>query len=131
MCGLVCPSRTSEREGKGYCVKGGWREGEERVKERVRRSVNPITNPDPNYYCSTNAYYKACVCLLLQYLLQGSSRGGVTVVVESCSRVCLLLQYLLQSCSRAGGGGNSGGHALRETTSRGLCGLVYPNVCVC
>jgi hypothetical protein len=48
MCGLVCPSRTSEREGKGYCVKGGWREGEERVKERVRRSVNPIPNPDPN-----------------------------------------------------------------------------------
>jgi hypothetical protein len=48
MCGLVCPSRTSEREGKGYCVKGGWREEEERVKERVRRSVNPIPNPDPN-----------------------------------------------------------------------------------
>jgi hypothetical protein len=48
MCGLVCPSRTSEREEKGYCVKGGWREGEERVKERVTRSVNPILNPDPN-----------------------------------------------------------------------------------
>ena len=44
----VCPSRTSEREGKGYCVKGGWREGEERVKERVRRSENRIPNPDPN-----------------------------------------------------------------------------------
>ncbi len=44
LCGLVCPSRTSEREGEGYCVKGGWREGE----ERVRRSVNPIPNPDPN-----------------------------------------------------------------------------------
>jgi hypothetical protein len=40
----VCPSRTSEREGEGYCVKGGWREGE----ERVTRSVNPIPNPDPN-----------------------------------------------------------------------------------
>ena len=25
-----------------------WREGEERVKELVRRSVNPIPNPDPN-----------------------------------------------------------------------------------
>ena len=48
LCGLVCPSRTSEREGEGYCVKGGWREGEERVKERMRRSVNPIPNPDPN-----------------------------------------------------------------------------------
>ena len=42
--GLVCLSHTSEREGEGYCVKGGWREGE----ERVRRSVNPIPNPDPN-----------------------------------------------------------------------------------
>ena len=40
----VCPSRASEREGERYCVKGGWREGE----ERVRRSVNPIPNPDPN-----------------------------------------------------------------------------------
>jgi hypothetical protein len=36
MCGLVCPSRTSEREGKGYCVKGGWPEEGERVKERAR-----------------------------------------------------------------------------------------------
>jgi hypothetical protein len=41
--------------------------------------------------------------------------------------VCLLLQYLLQSCSRGGGGGNNGGHVLRETTSRGLCGLVCPS----
>jgi hypothetical protein len=32
----------------GYCVKGGWREEEERVKERVRRSVNPIPNSDPD-----------------------------------------------------------------------------------
>ena len=45
ICGLVCPSHTSEREGKGYCVKGGWREGEDRVKKRVRRSVNPLTVP--------------------------------------------------------------------------------------
>jgi hypothetical protein len=26
-----------------------------------------------------------------------------------------------------GGGGDSGGHVLRETTSRGLCGLVCPS----
>ena len=37
--------------------------------------------------------------------------------------VCFSLQYLSQSCSR-GEGGDSGGHVLRETTSRGLCGLV-------
>ena len=40
--------------------------------------------------------------------------------------VCLLLQYLLQSCS-CGGVGDSGGNVLRETTSRGLCGLVCPS----
>ena len=40
--------------------------------------------------------------------------------------VCLLLQYLLQSCSR-GEGGEGGRHVLRETTSRGLCGLVCPS----
>jgi hypothetical protein len=41
LCGLVCPSRTSERGGEGYCVKeGGGEEGEcerERaVKVRLR-----------------------------------------------------------------------------------------------
>ncbi len=73
LCGLVCPSRTNEREGEGDCVKEG-----------------------------------------------GGGEG-------KC--VCLLLQYLVQSCSRLGGGG-SGGHVLRETTSRGLCELVCPSVCV-
>jgi hypothetical protein len=40
--------------------------------------------------------------------------------------VCLLLQDLVQSCVR-GEGGDIGGHVLRETTSRGLCGLVCPS----
>jgi hypothetical protein len=41
--------------------------------------------------------------------------------------VCvLLLQDLVQSCWR-GGGEDSGGHVLREMTSRGLCGLVCPS----
>jgi hypothetical protein len=43
-----------------------------------------------------------------------------------CVCMYLLLQYLLQSCSR-GGKGDSGGHVLRETTSRGLCGIVCPS----
>jgi hypothetical protein len=34
--GLVCPSRTSERGGEGYCVKEGGGEEGERVKERAR-----------------------------------------------------------------------------------------------
>ena len=33
-CELVCPSRTNERGGEGYCVKGG--EGEEGESERER-----------------------------------------------------------------------------------------------
>ena len=44
MCGLVCPSRTSEREGEGYCVKGvkgGWREGEERVCFNTAGPISP------------------------------------------------------------------------------------------
>jgi hypothetical protein len=40
--------------------------------------------------------------------------------------VCLLLQDLVQICLH-GGGGNMGGHVLRETTSRGLCGLGCPS----
>ena len=34
LCGLVCPSRTSERGGEGDCVKEG--EGEEGERERER-----------------------------------------------------------------------------------------------
>jgi hypothetical protein len=44
--------------------------------------------------------------------------------------VCLLLQDLVQSCLHGGGGdqgGGMGGHVLRETTSRGLCGLGCPS----
>ena len=40
--------------------------------------------------------------------------------------MCLLLQDLVQSCLCVWGG-DIGGHALRETTSRGLCGLVCPS----
>jgi hypothetical protein len=71
LCGLVCPSRTSERGGEGDCV---------------------LTF--------------VCVCLCVM-----------------C--VCLLLQNLLQI--RVRGWGDSGGHVLRETTSRSLCGLVCPS----
>jgi hypothetical protein len=35
LCGLVCPSRTSERGGEGYCVKEGGGGGGEREKERA------------------------------------------------------------------------------------------------
>ena len=37
LCELVCPSRTNERGGEGYCVKGGGGEEEERERERAGR----------------------------------------------------------------------------------------------
>jgi hypothetical protein len=36
LCGLVCPPRTSERGGEGYCVKGGGGEEGERERKRAR-----------------------------------------------------------------------------------------------
>ncbi len=35
-CELVCPSRTNERGGEGYCVKGGREEEERERAGRVR-----------------------------------------------------------------------------------------------
>ncbi len=35
LCGLVCPSRTSERGGEGYCGKEGGGEEGERERERA------------------------------------------------------------------------------------------------
>jgi hypothetical protein len=37
LCGLVCPSHTSERGGEGYCVKGGGGEEGECERERAER----------------------------------------------------------------------------------------------
>jgi hypothetical protein len=37
LCGLVCPSRTSERGGEGCCVKQGGGEEGERERERARK----------------------------------------------------------------------------------------------
>jgi hypothetical protein len=63
--------------------------------------------------------------LKLRHVLRPQARSLCAIeALVTC--VCLLLQYLLQGCSR-GGGGNNGGHVLQETTSRGLCGLVCPS----
>ena len=37
LCGLVCPSHTSERGGEGDCVKEGGGEEGERERERARK----------------------------------------------------------------------------------------------
>ena len=75
MCGLVCPSRTSEREEKGYCVKGGWREGE----ERVRRSVNPIPKPKPKPNPSS---------------ADVAERGVASIGVRSSGNLCVEEEYV-------------------------------------
>jgi hypothetical protein len=51
LCGLVCPSRTSARGGKGDCVKEGGGEEGERVKERALgrgAAVTAATMPQPS-----------------------------------------------------------------------------------
>ncbi len=99
LCGLVYPSRTSEHGGEGDCVKEGRGEEGERERERVlgvrlrhSRRVDVEVNPQRRRF--------------------GRRESDVCV--------CLLLQYLLQRCSR--GRRDSGGHVLRATKSRDLCG---------
>ena len=42
-------------------------------------------------------------------------------------KVCVYYCSTYYKAVRVGGVGNNGGHVLRETTSRGLCGLVCPS----
>ena len=42
LCGLVCPSRTSERGGKGDCVKEGSGEEGERLDDRECRESERV-----------------------------------------------------------------------------------------
>jgi len=44
-----------------------------------------------------------------------------------CVYVCVFITARLSTKLFAWGGGDVGGHVLRETTSRGLCGLVCPS----
>jgi hypothetical protein len=96
LCGLVCPSRTSERGGDGDHVKErGGGEGERDCTVRALPRWSP------------------------------------TRVL-----VCVFITAVPSTKLFARGEGDSGGHVLRETTSRGLCGLVCPSrtsekMCVC
>jgi hypothetical protein len=70
-----------------------------------------------------------CVCLLLQYLLQSCSRGGGGLSFGNRtqnSRVCVFITAGPSTKLFTWGGGDMGGHVLRET-SRGLCGLGCPS----
>jgi len=61
--------------------------------------VNVIPNPDPSTTQAPQMSLKVCVCFI--------TAGPITKLF-------------------AWGGEESGGHVLRETTSRGLCGLWDP-----
>jgi hypothetical protein len=66
-----------------------------------------------------------CVCLLLQDRVQRCLQPWTLrdVLIEVCVYYCSTYYKAV----REGGGGGSGGHVLRETTSRGLCELVFPS----
>ena len=58
LCGLVCPSRTSERE--GVCL-------------LLQVALQDLV--------------QMCVCLLLQYLIQSCARGGRRIVEDMCYEI--------------------------------------------
>ena len=61
--------------------------------------------------------------LTLRILIQPEYDGFVVIVQCVCVYYCSTYYKAVRVC----GGGNNGGHMLRETTSRGLCGLVCPS----
>ena len=78
MCELVCPSRTSEREGEGYCVKGEWREGDEcegACEEKCEPNPKPRAKPDP-----TSA--------------DVAKRGVTSIGVRSSGNLCVEEEYV-------------------------------------
>jgi hypothetical protein len=68
LCGLGCPSRTSERGGEGDCVKEGGGVGH--VAGVVCLLLQDL-----------------CVCLLLQCLIQSCARGGRRIVEDMCYEI--------------------------------------------
>jgi hypothetical protein len=75
LCGLVCPSRTSqsEREGEGDCVKEGGGEKWERERELALGLLlwllhNPVSVLRTLCVC-VHVCACVCVCLLLKYLM--------------------------------------------------------------
>ena len=105
LCGLVCPSRTSDRGGEGDCVKeGGGGEGKcerERALELVplvwvsnpklqggwcKPNHQPIGGPDPNHQEPTQGCHERCVrvCLLLKELVQSCLLGEGGILEDMC-----------------------------------------------
>jgi hypothetical protein len=72
------------------------------------------------------------------FLVALRCRRGIAVFLQDCFTVCVFITavpntvcvYYCRTLYKAvymGGGGDMGGHVLRETTIRGLCGLVCPS----
>jgi hypothetical protein len=55
------------------------------------------------------------------------TQGGALFSLVCVCFCPVLLRSTYYKAVRVGGRGNNGGHVLRETTSRGLCGLVCPS----
>jgi hypothetical protein len=84
LCGLVCPSRTSERGGKGDCVKEGGGEEGERVKER--------SSPDPAQSGGHLLYRRRELRAAPRIVVDGT---------DDLRRVCTLcISSLHQACER-------------------------------
>jgi hypothetical protein len=92
LCGLVCPSRTSECGGEGDCVKEG--RGSRRVRER-ERTLGLLLCHAAAFKLPPATFAFASCCLL---------------------RVCVFITAVPIIKLFAWGEGFSGGHVLRETT---------------
>jgi hypothetical protein len=77
MWGLVCPSRTSEREGKGYCVKGARRRGACEGACEEKCEPNPKTRPEPEPSSADVA-----------------ERGVASIGVRSSGNLCVEEEYV-------------------------------------
>jgi hypothetical protein len=135
LCGLVCPSRTSERGGDGTreepgtLTQGGalfslvplvWKSNPKLQGGWCKPNHQPIGGSDPNHqgiHCgvevtvlSTNKQHSLSIWCPPRAGHHGRERvfdGGLSSPPSSAR--------------------DMGGHVLRETTSRGLCGLVCPS----
>jgi hypothetical protein len=84
------------------------------------------------FFCSCSVYSEHILCsLLLQFTKKKINfffkKARKEKKLDDRLCVCVLITAVPNTKPFACGEGDSGGHVLRETTSRGLCGLVCPS----
>jgi hypothetical protein len=109
LCGLVCPARTSKRGTR--CFTTGWRPvfpGSSRlgIQPTAQRASSSTTATSPAGMWSAPRAGRVM-------------RAFVVVLCMFITAVPVTKLFAWE--------GDIGGHVLRETTSRGLCGLVCPS----